>query len=253
MDHEHRGWLKELLEWLHHAYWIREFLLSSGLWTSITTWAVKSAYLPADYKWPVTILLVGLSMYLLVLIRPLWQQSKKHASLPQQQDPTTFVIRPTDTGLPADVDIKKFIRLSYRTPELEAEVRKNFRLLAQQEAPGNHEKFYLEFIGIGFIAVGYDNIWHAIYASQLQALMEVNRNNGILPMEKLKPFHRAAEAKFPSQYKEFNITFDDWFKYLTANTLVIHHPTDMVEITVRGKDFLKYLAHWGRGADEKRL
>ena len=34
---------------------------------------------------------------------------------------------------------------------------------------------------------------------------------------------------------------------------VIRHPSDMIEITVAGKDFLKYLLHRGREADQRKF
>ncbi len=164
--------LKGTLEWLHHAYWIRELLVSTGVWTWAMKWAVQRAYIAPTYQWPITVLLVGLSMYLLNLLHPLWPKKKR--VVPSPQNAAALVINPTETGLPSDVNIKEFFRLAYRTAS-EAEVRKNFYLLARQEQPQDPEKFYLEFIGIGFISVAYDNIWWPMYGSQLAALIEVNR------------------------------------------------------------------------------
>lgn len=247
---EDSNWFKETLDWLHHAYWIREFLVSTGVWTWATKWAVQNAYIAPAYQWPITALLVGISMYLLTLVRHLWPKKKTSAS--NRQNAAALVINPTETGLPADVDIKEFFRLAYRTP-LEAEVRKNFYLLARQEQPKDIEKFYLEFIGIGFVAVAYDNIWWPMYGSQLAALIEVNRNAGLVPLSKVKGFFDQAEREFQKEYKRDGITFDAWLSYLTRNLLVIRHRSDMVEITVKGKDYLKYLTHFGRGLATKRL
>lgn len=189
-------------------------------------------------------------MYVLNALRPLWFKNSR--PIPSPQNAAALVINPTDTGLPSDINIREFFRLAYRTPS-EAEVRKNFYLLARKESPNDPEKFYLEFIGVGFIAVAYDNIWWPMYGSQLGALTEVNRNGGILPISRVKEFFEHAKQEFEEEYKKEGMTFDAWFSYLTANQLVIHHVSDMVEITVKGKDYLKYLTHVGRGLATKRL
>jgi len=40
--------------------------------------------------------------------------------------------------------------------------------------------------------------------------------------------------------------------YMVTQQLVVKHPTDMIEITHRAKDFLKYIAHWSHTADMRR-
>jgi hypothetical protein len=241
--------LKEILEWLHHAYWIREFLLTSGLWTAAVTWAVQHAYIAAEYKWPLILVLIGLSMYVLRLAFGGSEDKKKDPNQIQAAA-AALVINPQESGLSAGVDIKEFFRTAYRTTA-EAEVRKNFYILARQEQPNEPEKFYLDFIGVGFLAAVFDSFWWRMFRSQLLALLEINRNSGRLPLAKVRDFYDAAAKAYPTEYADD--TFERWFSYLTQNGLVIHHPSEMVEITVRGKEFLKYLAHWGREPKDKRL
>jgi hypothetical protein len=58
----------------------------------------------------------------------------------------------------------------------------------------------------------------------------------------------------PTIFARLNITFDDWMKFMGETQLVIVHPSKMVEITLKGRDFLKYLLHHGRQVDTaKRL
>jgi hypothetical protein len=241
---------KEILEWLHHAYWIREFLISSGIAVAATKWLVSHVAILSQLGWAIWLVLAGALMYLLSLLRDRWPKKRRPVLNPQNA--AALVIIPTETPLPSNVDIKEFFRLAYRTPS-EAEVRKNFYLLARQEQPNDPEKFYLEFIGVGFIAVTYDNIWWPMYGSQLSALMEVNRNGGLLPISKVRAFFDHAQQEFQTEYMTENITFVAWLSYLTTNQLVIHYPSDMVEITIKGKDYLKYLTHFGRGLATKRL
>jgi hypothetical protein len=239
VDKEKKNPLKETLEWLHHAYWIREFLLSSGFWAISVN--LFSRYFPgASYlRWPLILFLVGASMYLLDWYR------RRGTSLPQVQSSAALLTannaRSDLETLTPGIDIDRFLRLAYRSQAIERETQKNMRILARQKGPEGAEAFYLEFIGVGFMAALFDSIWYPMFRSQLLALLEINRNAGILPMEKLRSFYDAASQEYPQEYA--SDSFERWLSYLTNNLLVLRHPSDMVEITVRGKEFLKFLTH----------
>lgn len=243
---ERKSRFKETLEWLHHEYWIREFLISIGVGKSVITWIELRFHFPHEYNWPLTCLLAGMSMYLLALGRGSWQRN--HQTSPKQAQ--TLAESANETLSPG-IDIDQFFRMAYRSPSLEKEAQKNMRILARQRNPDNVESFYLELIGAGLLATLYDSIWWPMFRSQLLALMEVNRNSGVLSLAKVKGFYDKAADEYPKDYA--SDSFDRWFSYLVKNQLVLHHASDMVEITVRGKDFLKYLTHWGREPQDKRL
>lgn len=142
-----------------------------------------------------------------------------------------------------------FRRAYYSTLQEEAEA--NVRRAAQENQPNDREGFYAKLIGVGLTAYIYDTIWWAIFRSQLLFLIELNRKNGLLPLSDAKVFYDQAAGDFPTEYK--SIPFDDWLSYMKNQILIIRHPSDMAEITMRGKDFLKYLVHCGRDADQRRL
>jgi hypothetical protein len=81
--------------------------------------------------------------------------------------------------------------------------------------------------------------------------LELNRKNGLLPLEEIKSFYNQAAASRPDFYVRY--TFDQWLSYMKAQLLLLVHPSNMVEITLRGKDFLKYLLHNGREPDQRGL
>lgn len=147
-------------------------------------------------------------------------------------------------------DAAEFFRLSYYSP-LQAEIETNTRTAAQQNQPNDREGFYVKLIAIGLLSFTYDTIWLTIYKSQLMALLEVNRQNGLLPMAEFKAYYNQAAAASPAAYA--NYSFEKWSGYMTSQILVIIHPSQMVEITARGKDFLKYAVHWGKDANQKNL
>ena len=144
----------------------------------------------------------------------------------------------------------KFFRDAYHSPAMEKEIRKNMRILADQRNPTNHDDFYLEVISTGLLAALYDSIWYPMFRSQLLALYAVNKA-GVLPTAKARVFYEDAARQYPVDYADDK--FERWLKFLVGNGLVIVHPSEMIEISVRGKDFLKYLTHWGREEKDKRL
>jgi hypothetical protein len=248
---EKRNRFKETLEWLHHAYWIHDFIVSTGAVGIAATWLAKHYVAFMPYAWAAGFVAVGLSLYLSAFIR-----SHITKGGPQASDTRANLALQAgaDNSLPSNVNVAQFFRVAYRSHQ-ESEVRKNFRLLAQQYSPDDHEKFYLEFLGVGFIQAIFDNIWWIIFRSQLLVLLEINRSDGVAALSDVKRFYDEAAKTYPKEYAKYDTTFDKWLGYLISNGLVLHHPSpnERIEITVRGKDFLKYLTHWGKGPDSKRL
>jgi hypothetical protein len=74
---EKRNWFKELLEWLHHVYWIREFLISSGIAMAVMKWIVSHVGSLSQYGWAIWLLLAGLLMYLFDFRRRLRLKHRK--------------------------------------------------------------------------------------------------------------------------------------------------------------------------------
>jgi len=165
----------------------------------------------------------------------------------QLQNASTGKTNPAITVNPGQpFNAKEYFRISYYSPAVQAEIEARMRNAANQEQPNDREGFYLKFISVGLLVYNYDTIWNVIYRSQLEALLDINRNNGILPLARVRTHYDQAEAANTELYKKANVTLDAWLNFLIGRQLVIRHPSDMIEITVGGKDFLKYLVHWGR-------
>ena len=71
-----------------------------------------------------------------------------------------------------------------------------------------------------------------------------------MPIADAKAYYDKAKEDYPEVYKTYQ--FEGWLGFLKNEQLIIHHPSEMIEITLRGRDFLKYLTHWGRSADNRR-
>ena len=95
----------------------------------------------------------------------------------------------------------------------------------------------------------HDITWAYIFKSQIMMLTELNRRNGMMPLADAEPYYDNAAIACPQVYAQYS--FHQWLNFIVAQQLVLRHPSDMLEITMRGRDFLKYLTHWGRVVDER--
>lgn len=148
-------------------------------------------------------------------------------------------------------DAQEFFRHAYYSPAIQGDVEARMRDAANQTQPNDREGFYLKFISVGLLMYSYDTTWWVIYGSQVEALLDLNRSNGLLALARIKTHYDKAAAAYPDDYKRADVTLEKWLGFLIAKQLIIRHPSDMIEITVGGKDFLKYLLHWGREANQK--
>ena len=78
--------------------------------------------------------------------------------------------------------------------------------------------------------------------SQLEALAELN-SRGLIPVADLKKHYDKAVMAYPKTYA--NYSFEQWLNYMQSRMLIARYPSQMVELSFNGKDFLKYLAHVG--------
>ncbi|MGA3131087.1 MAG: hypothetical protein ABSD59_09825 [Terracidiphilus sp.] len=66
---EKRNWFKEFLEWAHHAYWVHEFLVSTGIATYAAKMVATHVNSLSQYGWPLGLIIAGLLMYVAEFIR----------------------------------------------------------------------------------------------------------------------------------------------------------------------------------------
>ncbi len=128
------------------------------------------------------------------------------------------------------------------------ETEANMKAISDVKPQGEREQFFLRFIATGILSYVFDTIWYTIYASQIKALQTLNAKP--LKREEVRPFYSDAVASSPSTYK--NYSFDQWIGFLREQGLITEQ-VDMVGITQRGREFLKYLIHQGRPMHTKRL
>jgi hypothetical protein len=197
------------------------------------------SYIPQISQDWATIIAWGVAATVLLLL--IWMHGKQKAS---GQGPATQT--PSNTLLDSAFDATAFFASAY-TSTMHAEFEKNTRKAAEVNSPNDRESFYLKLIATGLPALSYDVIWANIFKSQVLALLEINRR--LVPIAEVKEFYTKVAVEFPERYASYS--FEQWMGFMKTHTLLIWHPSGMVEITVRGKDFLKYLTHCGRYADQR--
>jgi hypothetical protein len=144
---------------------------------------------------------------------------------------------------------REYFRLAYYSP-VTVEMENAVRVIADNYDPNDHEVFYARFLGVGVVAYGHDITWAYIYGSQLLLLVELNRIAKIVPVSTSRKYFDEAVTKYPEIYA--NYTFEQWLEWIRGQGLIACYPSEMMEISHAGKDFLKYLAHWGRDLSAKK-
>jgi len=93
----------------------------------------------------------------------------------------------------------------------------------------------------------FNDIYHRIFGSQLRALHHLNTNPG--PQERLaiEFFHTQAAMASPQFYRHFS--FETWLSFLRTQGLIVSHPNERIELSVRGRSFLTYLVQNGASLD----
>jgi hypothetical protein len=154
---------------------------------------------------------------------------------------------------PGSFDSVAFFRTAHFSA-LQDVAANSYKDEAQRVRPNDRESFYLDVLATGSMQMMYDNLWWISYRSQLRALSALNMAQGMMTIEEFrKPFDEAA-TEFPDDYARLKIKFEDWLKFMEENALIKIYPSKMIEITLKGKDFLKYLLHHSRKIDTgKRL
>ena len=144
-------------------------------------------------------------------------------------------------------DAKKFFARAYYSP-VTAEVEKNIKIVARQSSPDDTEAFYARFIGVGAMAFSHEYTFVLIFGSQLRAMQEIS-SRGLIPISDLQKHYDKAVADYPNSYEDY--PFEKWLAFMQWRTLVATYPTQMIELSHNGQDFLKYLAHFGHDISKK--
>lgn len=238
-----KAW-KNTLEWLQLAKFVGDCFVAAASVKAVK--AVLARFTEIPQEWITVIAYASAGVILLLIV---WWQQKQHVKQSSQstvQSASSSLVAPPST---LNLDATAFFRQSYIS-SLTAEAEKNIRVAAAQNQPTDREGFMARLIGVGLVAYLHDMTWAYIYKSQLLMLLELNRRGGLISLNDAKPYYDKAVTDFPKIYSSYS--YNHWISFMKQEQLIIQHPNDTLEITVRGKDFLKYLTHWGRYPDTRQ-
>ena len=234
--------LKRALEWVHLLRVVLELIVMVASWKVAAT--VLLRVLSPGWASLAALLVAG---SLLLAIERWRQKVGKSPKQAIQQGVAKALIAPPT--VPDSLDATPFLKIAY-TSSMQSEIENRTRMSAAQTQPNDQEGFYVRLIAVGIIQFSYDMIWTNIYKSQLLMLLELDRK-GFIPVSEAKTYYDNAASEAPFIYE--NYSFEQWLDFLKEKLLLIRHPSEMLEVTIQAKDFLKYLVHWGRYADARRF
>ncbi len=110
----------------------------------------------------------------------------------------------------------------------------------------DRERFLIRSFATALAISAFEFIWVFIYRSQIVMLEALNKNP--MKIEQLRPFYDEAAAQNPASYESY--PFTSWLAFLKSR-LLIRENGDLVHITVLGREFLKYLIHTARAANDR--
>lgn len=229
------------LDWLGKGYLIVEILGGLGGGTMVKALLKTYTDLPSVWVTPIWLLMAAVFVALLVILGNKKLHRSERQRVAAQNTPSILVTSPPS------FDATEFLRIAYNS-SLQSEIENGVRAAAPQNDPTARESYFVRIISVGSIAYLYDIIWAYIYRSQIFLLMDLNRR--ILPLYEVKTYYTRAANENAVVYAHYS--FEQWMSFLRNYVLTIQLPGDTLGITIRGKDFLKYLTHFGRYADDKR-
>jgi hypothetical protein len=154
-------------------------------------------------------------------------------------------VQPQPTANVQYADVEAFYR-TYDNHVL-ADIEALVRTQSDQYAPGDdRERFLVRFHSTVVLIALFEYIFILIFKSQILALHELNR--GAIPIDDLHSFYDGAVVQNPAFYAGYS--FNQWVSFMRSYALVTDVGPDLA-ISVRGREFLKYLVETGKSAEDK--
>lgn len=151
----------------------------------------------------------------------------------------------------AGVDTIAKVDEFYRTYDnrMLVEVEDHLRLQSQQYPAGpDREKVLIRQFASFFIFGSFEYNWLLIFRSQIAALETLNQRS-----EKIEALRRFYDEAVTPENAAFysNYPYTSWLAYLKG-AVFIREDGDVVSITIRGQEFLKYLIHTHRSKETRK-
>jgi hypothetical protein len=223
------------LSWLEHGWLLIQIAGSIGLGKLIEALLKMKTTIPPLYITAIWWLATASILALLLWIGRIVRNRKP----PVMQTVTTT----TDRGGVNLQEVEKLYEAN-KGPVL-TECEDSLRVQAEQFRAGNErDTFLIRNLSLVIVIAFFEATWYSIFGSQIRALERLNK--GVAKIEDLHLYYNQDLDQRP-QYP-----FEAWFGYL-KNQILIRQDGFNLNITVRGKEFLKYMVQYGRTASDKKF
>jgi len=216
------------------------WIVGGGLFSAIAQAVRASQHIPFEWGFVAVVFVVSaLTMAVITLLA-----ARRRSKVEQQGTQSLSTTSVAQLSAKAIDDL-------YRSTDviLTKEAEELVRKLANEFLSGNErENFLVRFLTIGSIVFQFEITWYNIFASQIEALQQLN--SGPLKREDLFQYYTHAAATYPHVYATYS--FDQWIGYMRGQIL-LREDGDQINITVRGRAFLKYLIDNARSASGRTL
>jgi hypothetical protein len=191
--------------------------------------------------WPVTALILGIFAFLLFKkpISRLIDRTEKISKDGVQARSGQDQIKESSIS-----KVDEFMK-SYDNPmlvEQEKLVKNNLDNLHPRDEK-EREIILIRSVASLVLIYSLEKTYNSIYGSQILALHFMNdKQASSLVTETINQFYEDAKIKYPSYYA--NYSFENWLHYMVVTNLIQRNGND-IGITIRGREFLKYLLDQG--------
>jgi hypothetical protein len=116
----------------------------------------------------------------------------------------------------------------------------------QVPAGVERDNYFVQAITVVLINLQLEILWYNIFGSQIRALERLNSQP--LTRQDLFPLYTAAAMENPHLYSDYS--FEQWLGFLRSMT-ALQEDGDLIRITVKGREFLRFMLDHGRSAERK--
>lgn len=236
--------IKEFFDWVAYGKLIVDIAIAFFGVSTVRAALVTFTKIPEVWLIPVEWLSGALFLWLLLRYGFAWRSWGEEQRGNRGQSLAATALASTNVEL----DAKKILAAAYNST-LEEEIERNIDHMIADIPKNERDTIIVKYIASQTLFYVYDGVWWTIFKSQLKALEELNRR--VRRIEDVRTLYADAVEQYPDFYSSYS--FEQWLGYLKNNTLILDCPGDAIGITQRGTDFLKYLIHCGRSANDRRL
>jgi hypothetical protein len=233
------------LEWIEHTKLLVELIGSAAFGKTVQALLMTHTQISNVWITPLWLASSAVALYLLMLV------SRKVSKKPKEQRQQTGEGAIVSQVPAAPTSQFKNVDDFYRTYDnvLLRECEDTIRAESNQYQPGaDREKFLVRFSASSYITYFFEITWANIFGSQLLALDAINQAPRTI--DEVRVYYDTIAAHRPDVFGHYS--FDSWINFLRTRILIVEQGR-IVHLSVRGKEFMKYLVHCGYSIHGRNL